>query len=299
MPHGEKNMPTNKWAILGGIALNVDYTRKYGFDATAAAKVTAKLVAVPPPTLFQEAIQADLAGRVRRAIPQPAPVVRPPTRLPSPPPIVPAPVISAPFPSPTTPTVDEDEEFTTLSLIIEEQAGVGYTLDDGVVPPSEGVVAEDGTLVHQVSKASVGCVITFEDDSEPLELNFEDSGDAEDDLTVDETVEEWAELIDVEETSEELGAHDDESGEIIDDEEIEELIDSWVDDDERTVSLVIPEHAGKSYKLDDGITASKGVIDEDGLLLHSVSPEAVGCTIEIEGEPEKIELVFAEEDVLQ
>ena len=62
-------MPTNKWAILGGIALNVDYTRKYGFDATAAAKVTAKLVAVPPPTLFQEAIQADLSGRVRRAIP--------------------------------------------------------------------------------------------------------------------------------------------------------------------------------------------------------------------------------------
>ena len=76
-------MATNKWAILGGIALNVEYTRKYGFDATAAAKVTAKLVAVPPPTLFQEAIQADLAGRVRRAIPQPAPVVQSPTRLPS------------------------------------------------------------------------------------------------------------------------------------------------------------------------------------------------------------------------
>ena len=75
-------MATNKWAILGGVALNVDYTRKYGFDATAAAKVTAKLVAVPPPTLFQEAIQADMAGRVRRAIPQPAPVVQPPTRLP-------------------------------------------------------------------------------------------------------------------------------------------------------------------------------------------------------------------------
>ena len=62
---------------------------------------------------------------------------------------------------------------------------------------------------------------------------------------------------------------------------------------------MIPEHAGKSYKLDDGITASEGVIDEDGLLLHSISPQAVGCTIEIEGEPERIELVFAEEDVLE
>ena len=71
-----------------------------------------------------------------------------------------------------------------------------------------------------------------------------------------------------------------------------------MDDDERTVSLVILEHAGKSYTLDDGITASEGVIDEDGLLLHSVSPEAVGCTIEIEGESERIELVFAEEDDL-
>ena len=118
-------------------------------------------------------------------------------------------------------------------MIIEEQAGVGYTLDDGVVPPSEGVVAEDGTLVHQVSKASVGCVITFEDGSEPLELDFEDSADEEDDLTGDETVEEWAELIEVEETSEELEANEDETDEIIDDEEIEELIDSWVDDDER------------------------------------------------------------------
>jgi len=184
-------------------------------------------------------------------------------------------------------------------LIIEEQAGIGYTLDDGVTPPSEGVVAEDGTLVHQVSKASVGCVITFEDGSEPLELNFEDTGDAEDDLTVDETVGEWAELIGVEETSEELEAKEDETDEIIDDEEIEELIDSWLDDDERTVSLMIPEHAGKSYTLDDGITASEGVIGEDGLLLHPISPEALDCTIEIEGEPERIELVFAEQDDLE
>src|SRR4029079_7013293 len=110
MPHGERNMPTNKWAILGGIALNVDYTRKYGFDATAAAKVTAKLVAVPPPSLFQEAIQADLAGRARRALPQPAPVVQPPTGLPSTPaPIVPPLVIGEPSRLPTVPTVGEED----------------------------------------------------------------------------------------------------------------------------------------------------------------------------------------------
>lgn len=293
-------MATSKWAILGGVALNVEYTRKYGFDATAAAKVTAKLVAVPPPTLFQDAIQADVAGRAKRAVQQSAPVGESPRSLPATPPlIVPPPLVSAASSSPDSPTVDEDDVFTTLSLIIEEQAGVGYTLDDGVVPPSDGVVADDGTLVHQVSRASVGCVITFEDGSEPLELNFENSADEVDGLTGDDGVEEWAELLDVEETSGKLAGHDGDRGEMIDDDEIEELIDSWVDDDERTVSLVLPEHAGKSYELDDGITASDGVIDEDGLLLHSVSPEAVGCTIEIEGEPEKIELVFAEEDALR
>ena len=180
-------------------------------------------------------------------------------------------------------------------MIVEEQAGVGYTLDDGVTPPSDGVVAEDGTLVHQVSKASVGCVITFEDGSEPLELNFEDSADEGDDLAVDETAEEWAELVGIEDAPEGLDAQEINTDIFDDDEEVEELIDSWVDDDERTVSLIMPEQAGKSYTLDDGITASDGVIDEDGLLLHSISPEAPGCTIEIEGESEKVELVFAEE----
>lgn len=64
-------MAANKWAIMGGVALNVEYTRKYAFDATAAAKVTAKLVAVPPPSLFQEAVQADIAGRDKQTRPLP------------------------------------------------------------------------------------------------------------------------------------------------------------------------------------------------------------------------------------
>lgn len=59
-------MPDNantKWAVMGGLAINVEYTRKYGFDASAAAKVTATLVAVPPPSLFLDALQASLAQR--------------------------------------------------------------------------------------------------------------------------------------------------------------------------------------------------------------------------------------------
>ena len=53
---------SSKWAVMGGLALNVKYTRKYGFDASAAAKVTAKLVAVPPPQAFVAAIQASAAA---------------------------------------------------------------------------------------------------------------------------------------------------------------------------------------------------------------------------------------------
>jgi hypothetical protein len=52
----------NKWAVMGGVTLNVEYMRKYGFEASAAAKVTAKLVAVPPPQAFVEAIQASAAA---------------------------------------------------------------------------------------------------------------------------------------------------------------------------------------------------------------------------------------------
>jgi hypothetical protein len=55
-------MADHKWAVMGGLALNVEYTRKYGFDASVAAKVTAKLVAVPPPQAFVEAIQTSVAA---------------------------------------------------------------------------------------------------------------------------------------------------------------------------------------------------------------------------------------------
>jgi hypothetical protein len=58
----------NRWAVIGALALNVDYTRKYGFDTGAAAKVNAKLVAVPPPSLFLAALQTNLSRRAQRAV---------------------------------------------------------------------------------------------------------------------------------------------------------------------------------------------------------------------------------------
>ena len=57
----------NQWAVIGALALNVEYTRKYGFDTSAAAKIKATLVAVPPPSLFLEALQANLHRRAQRA----------------------------------------------------------------------------------------------------------------------------------------------------------------------------------------------------------------------------------------
>jgi hypothetical protein len=56
----------NKWIIMGGTALNIEYTRKYGFDASAAASIKAKLVAVPPPSLFLAALQANLERRAQQ-----------------------------------------------------------------------------------------------------------------------------------------------------------------------------------------------------------------------------------------
>lgn len=103
----------NKWAVMGGLALNVEYTRKYGFEATAAARVTAKLVAIPPPTLFQEAVQADIAGRAKRAA-LTVPVVKPPEVLPPPP------VTTIPPPSTLGGDGDEDDDDSTLYLEIED-----------------------------------------------------------------------------------------------------------------------------------------------------------------------------------
>jgi hypothetical protein len=53
--------------VVGALALNVEYTRKYGFDAGAAGKVEATLVAVPAPSVFLAALQAGGHRRAQRA----------------------------------------------------------------------------------------------------------------------------------------------------------------------------------------------------------------------------------------
>jgi hypothetical protein len=278
MPNEEENMATNKWAILGGIALNVEYTRKYGFDATAAAKVTAKLVAVPPPSLFQDAIQADIAGRIKRltAGSSSEPTVVTPGITPGRPPL-PSPTTGGPGGGAPGDNLENAQDFKPLTLMVEEKAGIEYSLDDGVTPPRAGRVSEDGVLTNQISTRAKSFVITFADGSEPLELvldePMEDADGDELDEEIDEYLETWEEYI--AEASED---------------EFEEFEDDAEEDDEPVLSLIIEEKAGKAYTLDDGIAPeSTGVVGEDGALVHAVSPGATKVRIQFEDEPEPIE----------
>jgi hypothetical protein len=279
MPHGEKNMATNKWAILGGIALNVEYTRKYGFDATAAAKVTAKLVAVPPPTLFQEAIHADMAGRVRRATVSTNAGTATTTGTTFSRPLIGSPTASS---QDGTSAGENEQGFQPLVLLVEEQAGIEYTLDDGVTAPRRGRVSADGVLTNQISTRAKRFVITFADGSEPLELILDeptlDDEEEEFDREVDEFAEIWEEL-----EEEEL------------EEELEELTPGDPTEEEAPVlSLIIPEKAGKVFTLDDGIReASTGIVADDGTLVHPVSPDSTTVKIQFEDEPEPIEFEIA------
>jgi hypothetical protein len=271
-------MASNKWAILGGIAVNVDYTRKYGFDATAAAKVTAKLVAVPPPTPFQEAIQADMAGRVRRATVSTNVRTATTTGATSSRPLIGSPTAG----SQDGTTAGENEPgFQSLSLLVEEQAGIEYTLDDGVTAPRRGRVSSEGVLTTQISTRSKRFVITFADGSEPLELIVDeptlDREEEEFDREVDEFAGIWEEL-----DEEEL------------EEELEELTPDDGTEEEPVLSLIIPEKAGKIFTLDDGIReASTGIVADDGTLVHPVSPGSTTVKIQFEDEPEPIEFEIA------
>lgn len=272
-------MATNKWAILGGVALNVEYTRKYAFDATAAAKVTAKLVAVPPPSLFQDAIQADMAGRVRRASVSTDAVTATTTRATSSRPVIGSPTAS----SEEGGTAGENEQgFKPLVLLVEEQAGIEYTLDDGVTAPRRGQVSADGVLTDRISTRAKRFMITFADGSEPLELILDeptlDDEEEEFDREVDEFADVWKEL---------------EEDEL--EEELEDLTpDDAPEEEESVLSLIIPEKAGKIFTLDDGIReASTGVVADDGTLVHPVSPESSTVRVQFEDEPEPIEFEIA------
>lgn len=67
---------------------------------------------------------------------------------------------------------DDDDDEPLLSLLIPEKANRAYVLDDGVNPPSEGMVTEDGLLVHAIAPQATGCTIQFEDEARPIALQF-------------------------------------------------------------------------------------------------------------------------------
>lgn len=171
----------NKWAVMGGIALNAEYTRKYGFDATAAAKVTAKLVAVPPPSAFLEAVQASAMGR-SQALPNKTKRALPHEPRPRPPWLLPedledngeSQAAEDDFP-PLGP--DEDEE-PTIVIQFEGKANKKYTLDDELSPPSEGTTDEDGWLAHPITPGATRGSLHFEGDPEPIPIEFENAGEA-------------------------------------------------------------------------------------------------------------------------
>ncbi len=60
-------MENSNWAVLGAIALNVEYLRKYMFHARGASKVKAKMVRVPPPRPLVELFEAVRSRRLEQA----------------------------------------------------------------------------------------------------------------------------------------------------------------------------------------------------------------------------------------
>jgi hypothetical protein len=45
--------------MVFGITLHADYTRRYAFDSSAASKVSTKMVAVPGPPAFLQALRTN------------------------------------------------------------------------------------------------------------------------------------------------------------------------------------------------------------------------------------------------
>ncbi|MFG6102184.1 hypothetical protein U2F10_08035 [Leptothoe sp. EHU-05/26/07-4] len=86
------------------------------------------------------------------------------------------------------PNFDDDDDFGMLSLLVEEKAGVGYRLDDGMMPPSEGTVDEDGILVHPVCLWAASILLKFQDESETFEIDLKGSGFDDEDILYDEDI---------------------------------------------------------------------------------------------------------------
>jgi hypothetical protein len=51
--------PLGGSATMFGVTLSADYTRRYEFDSTAASKVTTKMLAVPAPPAFLQALRTN------------------------------------------------------------------------------------------------------------------------------------------------------------------------------------------------------------------------------------------------
>jgi hypothetical protein len=46
-------------ASMFGLTVNAEYTRRYEFDTTASSKVSTKMISVPPPAVFMEAVRQN------------------------------------------------------------------------------------------------------------------------------------------------------------------------------------------------------------------------------------------------
>lgn len=53
---------SSKGGAMFGLSVNVEMSRKFGFDASGATKIRAKLVSVPAPTTFLDVIQTNAAS---------------------------------------------------------------------------------------------------------------------------------------------------------------------------------------------------------------------------------------------
>ena len=54
---GAAALGTEQRASVFGLTVNVEYHRRYGFDTTASSTVTTKMISVPPPAVFMDAIR--------------------------------------------------------------------------------------------------------------------------------------------------------------------------------------------------------------------------------------------------
>lgn len=184
----------------------------------------------------------------------------------------------------------DEEDTIVISLIIPEKQGMKYELDDKIYPLSEGTIDTDGVLVHPISRDSTGCTITFKDNSESIELAF-------DETTEDDNYESWIEenmlgSIDVDNTFnlDFKLFEDDDLFEYEDD----DLFEEDDDDDGSLLKLIVPEKANKDYVLEDGSTHqwSEGKVDENGFLVHPISPSSTYCRIKFTEGHEILELNF-------